>query len=104
MGCPAINQLTVSGGAAQNPILNQLKAELFNVPVLVLKENDTSALGAAKMAAKGLGMDTTFNQAVSTVVPQGNYREILLKRHQVYKAIYPKLKEEFLHFHQTERI
>ena len=100
MGCPEINSITVSGGASANTELNALKAELFGVPVYTLTENDTSALGAVKVAAKALGINKSdkFNKTSKTFMPTKKYRDILLKRYEIYKKIYPALKQEFINF------
>ncbi|MBQ2614198.1 MAG: hypothetical protein IJB80_02570 [Clostridia bacterium] len=100
METPPIGSLTVSGGASKNMVLNSLKAELFQTKVYTLKENDTSALGAVKIAAKALGISDSehFNAISDVVVPCGKYRELLLKRYNIYKNIYASLKEQFIKF------
>ena len=100
MGCPKYNNLTVSGGASKNKTLNLLKAELFNTTVHTLKENDTSALGAARIAANALGIDAIhrFNTVTDIISPSGRYRDVLLKRYNIYKNIYASLKEQFIKF------
>ena len=100
MGCPKYNNLTVSGGASKNKTLNNIKSELFNTNVRTLKENDTSALGAVKVAAKALGIDadSDFNAVNDIIYPCGGYRELLLKRYDIYKNIYSSLKEQFIRF------
>ena len=100
MGCPKYNNLTVSGGASKNKTLNILKSELFNTTVQTLKENDTSALGAAKIAANALGIDTNhhFNTITDIISPSGKYRDILLQRYNIYKNIYTSLKEQYIKF------
>lgn len=98
MGCPEFNSITVSGGASKNPILNALKAELFNKRVNTLTENDTSALGAVQIVANALGINETFNCVSDTFEPCGKYRSILLKRYDIYKNLYSTLKEQFIKF------
>lgn len=100
MGCPKYNNLTVSGGASKNKTLNILKAELFNTTVHTLKENDTSALGAAMVATNALQIDAIhrFNAVTDIICPSGRYRDVLLKRYDIYKNIYTSLKEQFIKF------
>ena len=100
MGFPKCTSITVSGGASKNPVLNLLKAELFGVPVHTLKENDTSALGAVRIAEKALGVkeEEACNEIADTYTPCGCYREILLKRYGIYKTLYASLKEQFAEF------
>lgn len=94
--------LIVTGGAAQNATLNRLKAELFDMPVKTLMENDTSALGAVMLAAVGCGIFPDLESAANVlckvndvIYPQGNYRELLLSRFALYKQIYPSVQHLF---------
>ena len=103
MGCPEVKFLKLAGGAAVNPELNFLKAEMFGVPAGILAEKDTSALGAAMIAAIGNGWYSDNADAIADICkiteyvnPTGEYREWLLKRFEIYKAIYPAVKEQFL--------
>lgn len=99
MGRPRANMMRVSGGAASNHTLNELKAEMFGVPVLVPEETDTSALGAWMAAAVGLGWFTDFEDAIGQVCktkeiikPCGRYQKILQQRFEIYKELYPAVK------------
>lgn len=96
MGAPECNCIKVSGGASKDRVLNTIKAEMFNAKVCTLAENDTSALGAVQTVAKALGFaDAQFNSIIDVVEPCGKYRDILLKRYNIYKTLYPSLKEQF---------
>lgn len=99
MGKPDFENLKVSGGAAENRVLNTLKAEIFEKDILILSENDTSALGAVKVAARALNPDISqFNSIKETVSPTGEFKEILNKRYEVFKNLYPCLKQQFKNF------
>ncbi|MBE7011349.1 MAG: hypothetical protein E7415_01595 [Ruminococcaceae bacterium] len=99
MGKPDFESIKVSGGAAENTVLNILKAEMFGRDILVLSENDTSALGAVKVATKMLNPDASqFNSIKEVVSPTGEFKEILEKRYEIYKNLYPSLKERFREF------
>ena len=100
---PEIHTLKIAGGAAVNQVLNELKAEIFGVTVDVLDENDTSALGASMVASVGSGWYESMVDAISTnckvvkqIEPTGMYREWLLKRFEIYKALYPAVKEQYI--------
>lgn len=101
MGKPHVNSMRVSGGAAVNEMLNQLKAELFGIPLLIMEENDTSALGACMTAAVGAGWFEDYKQAAKQICrikevvnPCGLYRDILEKRFAVYKQLYPAVRQQ----------
>ena len=102
MGHPEAKVMYTAGGAAVNRTLGQLKAELFGIPVKILKEHDTSALGACMVAELGVGWHKDAEEAMSfgikveeTLYPTGRYQETLQKRFAVYKELYPALKEHF---------
>lgn len=102
MGKPKAARMKAAGGAAVNPLLNMLKAELFGIPVEVLEEKDSSALGAAMVASVGNGWFENYEEAIKEMCriqtvtePTGKYREWLLKRFSVYKELYPAVKEQY---------
>lgn len=102
MGQPGAKVMYTAGGAAVNRTLGQLKAELFGIPVKILKEHDTSALGACMVAELGVGRYQDAREAMSlgvqveeTLYPTGKYQETLKQRFAVYKELYPALKEHF---------
>lgn len=101
MGSPEISFLKLAGGAAVNSVLNYLKAEMFGVRAGILKEKDTSAMGAAIIAASGLGWDIEFCEISEYVEPTGEYHDWLFKRFEIYKALYPAVKEQFIKLKET---
>lgn len=95
-------KMTVSGGGAVNRTLNLLKAEMFDIPVVTLCENDTSALGAVMLAAIGCGEFRDIFAAAEALVnpdleflPTGKFRGRLLERFENYKRLYPAVKDLF---------
>ena len=99
LGFPAAEKLIVSGGAAKNPVLNALKAEMFGIPVTILEESDTSALGAAMIAAVGAGAYPDIKAAAvdyckvkQFINPTGIWKPLLSKRFEIYRELYPQLK------------
>jgi len=100
-----IKKLVVSGGAARDEFLNMLKAEILNIPVITMTENNTSALGAAMLAGIGAGFHVGLSEAMESVcikkreiIPTGKYSDLLSKRFSIYKKLYPLLKDEFKEF------
>ena len=94
--------MKISGGAAVFPILNRLKAEMFGIPVEIMAENETSALGAAMIAAVGAGWYEDLQTAMAavckikeTMLPTGIYKEWLDKRYLIYKELYPAVKLQY---------
>lgn len=102
MGKPKATMMKIAGGAAVNPVLNQLKAEMFQIPVAVLEENDTSALGAVMVAAVGAGWYESIEDAIQKIChikeqiePVGKYKAWLEERYSIYKKLYPTVKEQY---------
>lgn len=102
MGKPKAETMKISGGAAVFPILNQLKSEMFEIPAEILEENDTSALGAAMIAALGEGWYADAETLVKDVCkikeivsPTGKYKEWMDKRYSIYKELYPAVKVQY---------
>jgi glycerol kinase len=57
-GAPELRQLRADGGATVNDWLMQFQADVLGVPVVVPEIEQTTALGAASLAAVGCGLWT----------------------------------------------
>jgi glycerol kinase len=55
-GGRSINNLRVDGGAAANDLLMQIQADLLGVQIFRPEMVESTALGAAKLAALGVGL------------------------------------------------
>lgn len=76
-------ELNVDGGAARNDTFVQLLSDLIDRPVHRAGVTDVSALGAARMAAKGLGLDMkTSRDRATTFRPsmRPSQRQAILER------------------------
>lgn len=98
-------ELICGGGSANDIVMAKIKAELFGCSIVGVLNNETSALGAAMLAAVGAGEFKGLKQAAEAVVkyktitePDGRLREILLKRFAIYKNLYTNLKQSFVDF------
>lgn len=107
MQMPTPGSLICGGGAADNLLMNQLKATLFNCEVVTVREKDTSALGACILAMVGNKLFSSLWEAVKYCVEYGNhtapcpeYRQLLLDRFSVYQQLYPSLKTAFEQFYE----
>ncbi len=61
-GLAAPTELRVDGGASRNDLLMQFQADLLGMPVLRPKVTETTALGAAWLAALGVGVLRDINE------------------------------------------
>jgi xylulokinase len=94
--------VTVGGGAANNEVLNKLKAEIFSSDILLLEQNQSSALGAYMISAVGMCIYTGFDDAIKDnciskkiIKHDGKFNDLFLKRYEIYKSMYPSLKDMF---------
>lgn len=108
MGKPPMKRMITGGGAAGNETLNRMKAELFGVKMITMEESESSALGAAMVAAYGNGnydslavLRDEFCHVGKSVEPGGEYHELLLKRYEIYKELYPALKDKYKKFREA---
>ncbi len=99
------DKLICGGGSANDMVMAKIKAELFGCEIVGVLNNETSALGAAMLAAVGAGEFENLKSAAKAVVkyktitePDGSLREILLKRFAIYKSLYANLKQDFVNF------
>jgi sugar (pentulose or hexulose) kinase len=95
-----ITRLRVSGGGSQSRNAMQLTADIFGLPAARPRLYETSGLGAAIVAAVGLGLHSDFKTAVNTMTHVGDVFDPDIRNHrlydklyrQVYKKMYKRLK------------
>lgn len=102
LGALPEGDVILGGGAAEDALLNSIKATLFDRTFITLKESDTSALGAAMIAGLGIEYFETLADAASACVaasathsPLPHLREQLLCRFGIYEQLYTALKPQF---------
>ena len=59
---------SVSGGASQSDEICKITANIFNLPMIKGRTHETSGLGAAIVTAVGLGIHSSFAEAVGQMV------------------------------------
>jgi xylulokinase len=85
-----MSELRVCGGTAHYEVLNQIKADVLGVPVVVPAMLEASLLGAAILAARGVGLQANYIQAVSRMVHTARRLEPNADSHAAYEASYQK--------------
>ncbi len=88
------------GGQAHSDLWNQIKADVLNRPVLVPEVIEAAVVGAAIIAAVGLGAYSGREEAVSAMVrvarrfePDPSRTRIYADLYTVYRSLYPALRE-----------
>jgi len=66
-------ELICVGGGSKNPLWNQIRADVLNIPVKVPDIKETTSLGAAMTALTGMGIYNSIEEAFSNV--EVNYLE-----------------------------
>ena len=90
----------VSGGAANSPVWRQLLADITNLPLYTVNSTEGAALGAAILGAVGVGLWHDVPSAcadlihkVDEVLPQAQSAATYEHLYQVYRTLYPALKD-----------
>lgn len=89
-GCE-IHQITMMGGASKSPLWCQMIASITNTPISRLNQADICAVGAAMIAACGLGLYDNYEQAAEQMVhtehiyePDAEERAFYQEKFEVY--------------------
>ncbi len=98
-----VGRLTIVGGGAKGPLWRQIKADVTGLPVRVPTSVETTATGAAILAAVGSGIHPTVADAVEAFVsyrpeqhePDLRNRERYDEAYRRYRAVYEALKPVF---------
>ena len=98
----SIRELRVSGGPAQSPVWNQLKADVTGLVVAVPRVPETALLGAAIAAASGIGAYPDMIAATRAMVaierrlaPDPVARATYDEVYGIYVDLYPALAPAF---------
>jgi xylulokinase len=98
-----VRRLTIVGGGAKGPLWRQIKADVTGLPVRVPESVETTATGAAILAAVASGLHATVADAVQAFVayrpeehePDPARREIYEYAYRRYRETYFALKPVF---------
>ena len=92
----------ICGGGAKSPLWRQIIANVMNLKVDVLENEEGPALGGAMLAAVGCGEYPDVETAaakivkvVDTVIPEPELTRKYEERYQYFRRIYPTVKELF---------
>ena len=97
-----IRKTKICGGGAKSEIWKQIISDIFGIPVETLCIEEGPAYGAALLAMVGNGVYKRVEDAVKatvqikeTVYPNKERLERYEQRYQVFKKLYPALKDTF---------
>ncbi len=97
-----IRRTKICGGGAKSPLWKKMIANILNIKVDTLANEEGPALGAAMLAAVANGEYASVQQAAQqivkvtdTVEPDAELAALYEQRYQTFRSIYPRLKELF---------
>jgi len=90
-----IKEIRMYGGASLSDIWNQIFADVIGIPTFTTTTHETTALGAAICAAKGIGFYKTFEDAVENMVKVKKQYIPDEKNTKIYSRIYREVYKDF---------
>ncbi|MBR1743796.1 MAG: xylulokinase, partial [Lachnospiraceae bacterium] len=100
----SISDMMACGGGAKNAVQRQMMADMFHCEVNTVTATEGPALGVAILASVGAGLYDSVEEACRKLIHKDpekkcepipeNIKEYD-KYHQVYKKLYPALKEQY---------
>ncbi len=92
-----IRQIHISGGFINSPLWTQLLADITGKQLVIIQQEDASALGAIFLAARALALPNTIMQPPAgeriVIKPDTARHESYQKTFKLYKKLYTHLKE-----------
>ena len=84
----AVENIRVGGGASRSPLWTQIQANVYGRPIQLLKEGETSALGAAILGGVGAGVFSSIEEGIDTMVDVTQTIDPEPSRVPVYQSLY----------------
>jgi xylulokinase len=88
-----VDEVRCMGGAARSDLWLQIKADICGLPMVRMKEEETSTLGCALLAAVAVGDYGSIGEAAGAMVSLGRRFEPAASRESVYDRLYELYKE-----------
>jgi xylulokinase len=97
-----VDSIRINGGGAKSPLWCQIIADVLNVKVNKINSEEGPAFGAAILASVGCGQYSNVIEATEklikvteTTMPNSDTVKLYDKRYEVFKSLYPSLKDMF---------
>ena len=102
-GMVKLDEIRVTGGGAKSPVWRQIIADVFGASITSVNTTEGAAYGAALLAGVGAGEWQSVAEAcaatiqsVETVKPNLDYARQYDMVYEVYRKLYPALKDSFV--------
>ena len=104
------DKMLACGGGGKSPLWRSMMADCFDMPVSTLTVSEGPALGVAILAAVGAGIYPDVKTACEQMIeysgeitnPVPENTESYLKYYQIYKFLYPTLRESYKALAETD--
>lgn len=87
--------LRIAGGGARSALWTQIRCDLLGVPAETPLHTDTSAIGAALLAAKATGLVSDIGKTVATLNPVAHVTLPLAQNAESYENAYQRYRQLF---------
>ncbi len=87
-----VSEMRVTGGAAKSDIWMQIQADVLGVPVIRTEVGEATALGAAILAATGVGLFSDVREAAGEMVRLRSRLEPVPDRREVYDRAFERYR------------
>ncbi len=98
----SIGNVRANGGGARSEVWRQIMADVFDFPLSTIGVDEGPALGAALLAGVGAGVYSSIEEACSAVVKVAGTTPVIkenaetyARSYEVYRNLYPALKDSF---------
>lgn len=98
----SVSDMMACGGGGSSPLWRSMLADLYNCNVKTAASKEGPALGVAILASVGAGLYSSVQEACGAIVrtdkvqaPDSEKVPEYEKYYQLYREIYPALKEKF---------
>ena len=94
-------EVRISGGGAKSPVWQQIIADVLAAPLVNINTTEGGAFGAAILASVAAGAYDDVPSACQAMIETGDEvtvsteAEVYAERYEVYRSLYPALKETF---------
>lgn len=83
-----INELYIGGGGSKSPLVVQITADIFGLPVKRIQTHEATAIGSAMSGFVGLGVFPDYFAAVKAMSHEGEVFMPDMEKHEIYMKIF----------------
>ncbi|MBD3408083.1 MAG: xylulokinase [Candidatus Lokiarchaeota archaeon] len=94
------SEMRVTGGASRSDVWMQIQADILGIPVITTQMEEATAVGAAILACKGVGIFKSISEAAEemirpnpAIIPSSANREIYEQGYETYRKLYSHISD-----------